>query len=176
MDAGFTAISRQGRYCHSLRIVKLPDTVVTLGCAVFQGCCSLQVAELPGCEFGVRVFAECCALESVGNIVDGGYHLAIGAIISCWFRPDEVKAVSPFARQLQSTYSDLSRVDLDLQRGRVWLLPTSARVAQEPLIGIQYSMLCSRFGGTWQIGTTSIREDHLIASGPRFRPVPCLAQ
>mgnify|MGYP006999218525 CR=1 FL=1 len=33
-------------------------------------------------EFGVRVFSECCALESVGNIVDGGSHLAIGAIVS----------------------------------------------------------------------------------------------
>ena len=84
-----------------LRIVKLPDTVVTLGYAVFQGCYSLQVAEMPGCvEFGVRVFAECCALERVGNIVDwrlpfcnscalervgnivdGGCHLAIGAIL-----------------------------------------------------------------------------------------------
>ena len=51
------------------------------------------------------------------------------------------------------------------------MLPTSARVAQEvyePLIGIQYPMLCSRLGDTWQIGTTSIREDHLIASGLRF--------
>ena len=38
---------------------------------------------MPGCvEFGVRVFSECCALESVGNIVDGGSHLAIGAIVS----------------------------------------------------------------------------------------------
>ena len=48
--------------------------------------------------------------------------------------------------------------------------PTSARVAQEvyePLIGIQYPMLCSRLGDEWQIGTTSIREDHLIASGLR---------
>ena len=51
------------------------------------------------------------------------------------------------------------------------MLPTSARVAQEvyePLIGIQYPMLCSRLGDTWQIGTTSIREDQLIASGLRF--------
>ena len=51
------------------------------------------------------------------------------------------------------------------------MLPTSARVAQEvhePLIGIQYPMLCSRMGDTWQIGTTSIREDHKIASGLRF--------
>ena len=51
------------------------------------------------------------------------------------------------------------------------MLPTSARVAQEvyePLIGIQYPMFCSRMGDTWQIGTTSIREDHLIASGLRF--------
>ena len=84
LDVGFSAISPQAwRYCHSLRIVKLPDTVVTLGYAAFQGCYSLQVAEMPGCvEFGVRVFSECCALESVGNIVDGGSHLAIGAIIS----------------------------------------------------------------------------------------------
>ena len=51
------------------------------------------------------------------------------------------------------------------------MLPTSARVAQEvyePLIGIQYPMLCSRMGDTWQIGTTSIREDHKMASGLRF--------
>ena len=51
------------------------------------------------------------------------------------------------------------------------MLPTSARVAQEvyePLIGIQYPMLCSRMEDTWQIGTTSIREDHRIASGLRF--------
>ena len=51
------------------------------------------------------------------------------------------------------------------------MLPTSARVPQEvyePLIEIQYPMLCSRMGDTWQIGTTSIREDHRIASGLRF--------
>ena len=84
LDGGFRIISPQARrYCHSLRIVKLPDTVVTLGYAVFQGCYSLQVAEMPGCvEFGFRVFSECCALERVGNIVDGGSHLAIGAIVS----------------------------------------------------------------------------------------------
>ena len=107
---------------------------------------------------------------------------------------------------LQSTYSDLSSVDLDLPEGLLvglgyaatspdgpldfrqaqsaaersgvasphcWslMLPTSARVAQEvyePLIGIQYPVLCSRLGDTWQIGTTSIREDQLIASGLRF--------
>ena len=51
------------------------------------------------------------------------------------------------------------------------MLPTSANVAQEvcePLIGIQYPMLCSRMGDTWQIGTTSIREDQRIATGLRF--------
>ena len=49
---------------------------MTLGYAAFQGCYSLQAAEMPGCvEFGVRAFSECCALESVGNIVDGGSHL-----------------------------------------------------------------------------------------------------
>ena len=51
------------------------------------------------------------------------------------------------------------------------MLPTSARVAQEvyePLIGIQYPMLRSRMGDTWQIGATSIREDQRIATGLRF--------
>ena len=51
------------------------------------------------------------------------------------------------------------------------MLPTSARVAQEvyePLIGIQYAMLCSRLGDTWQIGTASIRDDQQVATGLRF--------
>ena len=125
---------------------------------------------------------------------------------SSWFRPEKVQATSSFACQLQSTYKDLSRVDLDLPEGLLvglgyaatspdspfdfrqaqtaaersgvasphcWslMLPTSARVAQEvyePLIGIQYPMLCSRMGDTWQIGTTSIREDQRIATGLRF--------
>ena len=35
---------------------------------------------MPGCvEFGVLVFAECCALERLG---DGCCHLVIGAIVS----------------------------------------------------------------------------------------------
>ena len=56
---GFTAISPQGwRYCHSLRIVKLPDTVVTLDTQYSKD------------------------VTPYGNIVDGGCHLAIGAIIS----------------------------------------------------------------------------------------------
>ena len=128
-----------------------------------------------------------------------------------WFRPDKVKATSSFTRQLQSTYSDLSCVDLDLPEGLLVGLgyaatspdsPLDFRQAQsagrefaplefnvankrkscpriyEPLIGIQYPMLCSRLGNTWQIGTTSIREDQLIASGLRFVQcmAPCLAQ
>ena len=125
---------------------------------------------------------------------------------SSWFRLEKVQATSSFACQLQSTYKDLSRVDLDLPKGLLvglgyaatspdspldfrqaqtaaersgvasphcWslMLPTSARVAQEvyePLIGIQYPKLCSRMGDTWQIGTTSIREDQWIATGLRF--------
>ena len=38
------------------------------------------------------------------------------------------------------------------------MLPTSARVAQEvyePLIGVQYPMLCGQKNGQWRIGTTS---------------------
>ena len=83
IDAGFHTVSRQAwRYCHSLRIVKLPDTVVAIGYAAFQGCYSLQTVEMPGCvELGVRLFSECCALERVGNITDGACHLAVGAII-----------------------------------------------------------------------------------------------
>ena len=83
LEAGFCTVSPQlWRYCHSLRIVKLPDTVVAIGYAAFQGCYSLQVIEMPGCvELDVRVFSECCALERVGNILDGGSYLAIGAII-----------------------------------------------------------------------------------------------
>ena len=83
VDPGFHTIDRQAwRYCHSLRIVKLPDTVVAIGYAAFQGCYSLATVEMPGCvELGVRLFAECCALEQVGAITDGACHLAIGAVI-----------------------------------------------------------------------------------------------
>ena len=139
-------------------------------------------------------------LEETAKVVG---HRPLG---SSWFRPEKVKATSSFACQLQSTYKDLSRVDLDLPEGLLvglgyaatspdspldfrqaqnaaersgvasphcWslMLPTSARVAQEvyePLTGIQHPMPCSRMGDTWQIGTTSIREDHWIASGLRF--------
>ena len=83
VDPGFHMVSRQARrYCHSLRIVKLPDTVVAIGYAAFQGCYSLMTVEMPGCvELGVRLFSECCALEQVGTITDGACHLAIGAVI-----------------------------------------------------------------------------------------------
>ena len=51
------------------------------------------------------------------------------------------------------------------------MLPTGARVAQEanePLIGIQYPMLCNVKNGSWQIGTVSIREEGQLATGFRF--------
>ena len=47
---------------------------------------------------------------------------------SCWFRPDKVTAESPFAKQLQSTYGDLSSVDLDLPVGL--------------LVGLGYAATC----------------------------------
>ena len=58
----------------------------------------------------------------------------------------------------------------------VWQGPTSGvlcsqRVHQEvyePLIGIQYPMLCNVKNGSWQIGTVSIREEGQIATGFRF--------
>ena len=52
---------------------------------------------------------------------------------SCWFRPDKVKAVSPFARKLQSTYSDLSSVDLDLPEGLLVGLGYAATCPDSPL-------------------------------------------
>ena len=51
------------------------------------------------------------------------------------------------------------------------MLPTSARVAQEvyePLIGIQYPMLCSCKNEQWHIGTASIRESEEKPTGLRF--------
>ena len=47
---------------------------------------------------------------------------------SNWFRPEKVKATSSFACQLQSTYKDLSRVDLDLPEGL--LMQPPARTAR----------------------------------------------
>ena len=42
LDVKFCTVCPQvWRYCHSLRIVKLPDTVVGIGYAAFQGCYSL---------------------------------------------------------------------------------------------------------------------------------------
>ena len=83
VDPGFHMIDRQAwRYCHSLQIVKLPDTVVAIEYAAFQGCCTLVMVEMPGCvELGVRLFSECCALEKVGVITEGACRLAIGAVV-----------------------------------------------------------------------------------------------
>ena len=63
LDVGFRTVSPQvWRYCHSLRIVKLPDTVVAIGYAAFQGCYSLQIVEMPGCvELGALILRVLCA-------------------------------------------------------------------------------------------------------------------
>ena len=55
VDSGFHMIDRQAwRYCHSLQIVKLPDTVVAIEYAAFQGCSALVMVEVPGCvDLGV---------------------------------------------------------------------------------------------------------------------------
>ena len=76
VDPGFHMIDQQAwRYCHSLQIVKLPDTVVAIEYAAFQGCYTLVMVEMPdaafqgwytlvmvempGCvELGVRLFSE----------------------------------------------------------------------------------------------------------------------
>ena len=83
VDPGFHTIDRQAwRRCHSLQIVKLPDTVVAIEYAAFQVCCTLVMVEMPGCvELRVRLFSECCALEKVGIIIEGACRLAIGAVV-----------------------------------------------------------------------------------------------
>ena len=159
--------------------------------------------EIPGVFHMLLRHGRGFGLSDLEETAKGVGHRPLG---SSWFRPEKVQATSSFACQLQSTYKDLSRVDLDLPEGLLvglgyaatspdspldfrqaqnaaersgvasphcWslMLPTSARVAQEvyePLVGIQYPMLCSRMGDTWQTGTTSIREDQWIATGLRF--------
>ena len=83
VDPGLHTIDRQAwRYCHSVQIVKLPDTVVAIEYAAFQGCYALVMVEMPGCvALGVRLFSECCALEKVGIITEGTCKLAKGAAI-----------------------------------------------------------------------------------------------
>ena len=84
VEAGYHTIERQAwRYCHTLTIVKLPGTVVTVANAVFQGCYALTTVAMPGCLFlGARLFAECCALEQVGVLTELSCQLVRGATIS----------------------------------------------------------------------------------------------
>ena len=80
VDLAFHTIDRQAwRYCHSLRIVKLPDTVVAIGHA-FQGCYSLVTVEIPGCVGCSPVCGVLCSGTGC-TIMDGAFHLAIGAVI-----------------------------------------------------------------------------------------------
>ena len=54
----------------------------TVEYAAFQGCFALTMVEMHGCVlFGVRLFAECCALEKVGIIEAGTSKIADGAVI-----------------------------------------------------------------------------------------------
>ena len=79
VEVGYHTIERQvWCYCHTLIIVKLPSTVVTIANAVFQGCYALTTVAMPGCLFlGARLFAKCCALERVGVLIPTGDHLPI---------------------------------------------------------------------------------------------------
>ena len=117
-----------------------------------------------------KLFQNCTFkfLEAVKFLLFNGQ---LGFLLTMW---------SSFACQLQSTYKDLSSVDLDLPEGLLVGLGCAATSPDSPLDFRQaqnaaersgvasHPMLCSRLGDTWQIGTTSIQEDHLIASGLRF--------
>ena len=75
VEAGCHTIERQvWRYCHTLTIVKLPSSAVTIANAVFQGCYALTTV--------ARLFAECCALEQVGVLTEHSCRLARRATIS----------------------------------------------------------------------------------------------
>ena len=57
LDEEFSTVSLQvWRHCHSLRIVKQPDTEVATDCAVFQGSCCLAAI---GAFIGQCAFEEC---------------------------------------------------------------------------------------------------------------------
>ena len=69
--------------CNQLQVVKLPSTVVSIQNSAFQGCFALVIVLVPGCvDFGVRTFADCCALEYVGASEDGANVLAPGATLA----------------------------------------------------------------------------------------------
>ena len=69
-----------------------------------------------------------------------------GPLGSCWFRPDKVKAESPFAKQLQSTYGDLSSIDLDLRAGLLVGLGCAATCPDSPLDFRQAQSAAERLG------------------------------
>ena len=84
VEVGHHTTERQvWRYCHTLTIVKLPSSVVTIANAVFQGCYALTTVMMPGrLSLGARLFAECCALEQVGVPTGNSCRLVRGATIS----------------------------------------------------------------------------------------------
>ena len=62
VDPGFHTIDRQAwRYCHSLQIVKSPDTVVAIEYAAFQGVIPWSWSKRRDASSWVRLFSECCA-------------------------------------------------------------------------------------------------------------------
>ena len=79
-------------------------------------------------------------LEETAKVVG---HRPLG---SNWFRPEKVKATSPFACQLQSTYKDLSRVDLDLPEGLLVGLGYAATSPDSPLDFRQAQTAAERSG------------------------------
>ena len=60
VEAGYHTIERQAwRYCHTLTIVKLPSSVVTVSNAAFQGCYALTVVmPVLGCSTFCRMLCS----------------------------------------------------------------------------------------------------------------------
>ena len=170
--------------CRALRVVFAPGCQ-HFGAKVFEECCSLTQIGVTQCPDNIlapqaqlrpRVFQGRTALQRLDLGKEGqGPTYPNRSLPDCCFLEAGIVALylsSEFNRiGVAACTSCQQRSGVASPHCWSLMLPTSARVAQEvyePLIGIQYPMLCSRLGDTWQIGTTSIREDHLIASGLRF--------
>ena len=69
-------------------------------------------------------------LEQAADAADAVSQKPLG---SCWFRPEGVVAKFPFASALQATYSDLSKVDLELPEGLLIGLGYAATNPDSPL-------------------------------------------
>ena len=99
---------------------------------------------------GLRAPPGTCHMNSLGfghnNLEEAADAVGHKPLGGCWFRPEKVHATSPFANMLQSTYSDLSRVDLELPEGLLIGLGCAATSPDSPLDFRQAQSAAERSG------------------------------